>query len=282
MKKKTAVITGASSGFGFLTTIELAKEGFYVLATMRDLSKREKLVETLTDLGLQDYVDFQRLDVTKEQSIQEFGSILEGFEQITLLVNNAGFALGGFAEEVTVEEYRKQFDTNFFGLIAVTKAVLPHMRKQQYGKIINIGSISGQIGFPGLSPYVSSKYALEGFSECLRLEVNPFGIDVVLIEPGSYNTNIWTTGKQIAQKSLHIESPYNPMMEKVEREIAKGQSSLGDPMDVVRLICSIATKKSKTTKLRYSIGKGVKASIFLKNCLPWRLWEIIVLKRLFK
>ena len=129
MKKKTAVITGASSGFGFLTTIELAKEGFYVLATMRDLSKREKLVETLTDLGLQDYVDFQRLDVTKEQSIQEFGSILEGFEQITLLVNNAGFALGGFAEEVTVEEYRKQFDTNFFGLIAVTKTVLPHIEE---------------------------------------------------------------------------------------------------------------------------------------------------------
>lgn len=278
--KKIAIITGASSGFGFLSTIALAKEHFQVIATMRDLTKKEPLLQALSKLGLQDNVQFLTLDVTNEQSIHEFTQFLSNLGKIDVLVNNAGFALGGFAEEVTLAEYKKQFDTNFFGLIAVTQAVLPYMRKQKQGKIINISSISGQIGFPGLSPYVSSKFALEGYSESLRLEVKPFGIEVALVEPGSFKTNIWSSGKQIAQKSLDPHSPYNHMMRKIETQLEVGQEQYGDPQDVADLVKKIACKKQGDTKLRYPIGKGVRLGMALKSILPWKQWEKFVLKKI--
>lgn len=278
--KKIAIITGASSGFGFLSTIELAKEQFQVIATMRDLSKKEPLIKVLSQLGLQESVKFHTLDVTNEQSLQEFTIFLTTLGQIDVLVNNAGFALGGFAEEVSLHEYKKQFETNFFGLIGVTQAVLPYMREQRQGKIINISSISGHIGFPGLSPYVASKFALEGFSESLRLEVKPFGIEVALIEPGSYKTNIWSSGKQIAQNSLAPHSPYNSMMMKIENQLELGQNQYGDPQEVAELVRRIACEKQGETKLRYPIGKGVRAGLLLKKMLPWKLWERIVMKKL--
>ncbi|QOR66045.1 SDR family oxidoreductase [Cytobacillus suaedae] len=277
---KVAIITGASSGFGYLATIELAKEQFQVIATMRDLSKKEPLLKVLSQLGLQEFVHFQSLDVTNEQSLQEFTTFLSTLGRIDVLVNNAGFALGGFAEEVSLHEYKKQFDTNFFGLIAVTQAVLPYMRKQRQGKIINISSISGHIGFPGLSPYVSSKFALEGYSESLRLEVRPFGVEVALIEPGSYKTNIWSSGKQIAHKSLDPNSPYRHMMMKIENQLELGQNQYGEPQEVAELIRSIACKKQGETKLRYPIGKGVRVGLLLKKLLPWKLWERVVMKKL--
>jgi NAD(P)-dependent dehydrogenase (short-subunit alcohol dehydrogenase family) len=277
--KKIAIITGASSGFGFLSAIELAKEDYQVIATMRNLSKKEPLVKTLSQLGLLESVQFFRLDVTCDESLKEFKQFLTTIERIDVLVNNAGFAMGGFAEEVSLPEYRKQFDTNLFGLIGVTQAVLPYMRKQKQGKIINISSISGHIGFPGLSPYVASKYALEGFSESLRLEVMPFGIEVALIEPGSYKTNIWSSGKQIAQNSLNPDSPYKSMMKKIETQLELGQNHYGDPQEVAVLVRKIASEKPGVTKLRYPIGRGVRVGILLKSILPWKLWEKIVLKK---
>ena len=129
---------------------------------------------------------------------------MEDFGKVDVLINNAGYAGAGFVEEVSMEEYRKQFETNVFGVLAVTKAFLPLMRKQGQGCIINISSISGKVAFPGLSPYIASKHAIEGWSESLRLEMQPFGVKVVLIEPGSYKTNIWSTGKQVAVESLQV------------------------------------------------------------------------------
>lgn len=276
MDKKIAVITGASSGFGLITTLELAKKNYLVIATMRNLNKQEDLISQATKLNLQQNIKIQQLDVTNQNSIHNFQLFLKEINRVDLLINNAGYANGGFVEEIPVEEYRKQFETNLFGAISITQLVLPYMREQKSGKIINISSISGQVGFPGLSPYVSSKYALEGWSESLRLEVKPFGIDVALIEPGSYNTNIWEVGKQLATNQSDTSSPYKEYMGKIQKHINSGSDTFGNPIEVANKIIEIA--ESKRTNLRYPIGKGVKFMIFAKRILPWRLWEYLVLR----
>ncbi|RFT64966.1 SDR family oxidoreductase [Bacillus clarus] len=276
MNKKIAVITGASSGFGLLTTLELARKDYFVIATMRNLDKQVGLISKATAQNLQQNIKVQQLDVTDQNSIHNFQQFLKEIKKVDLLINNAGYANGGFVEEVPVEEYRKQFETNLFGAISITQIALPYMRKQKSGKIINISSISGQVGFPGLSPYVSSKYALEGWSESLRLEVKPFGIDVVLIEPGSYNTNIWEVGKQLAENQPETPSPYKEYMDKIQKHINNGSDTFGNPIDVANKIVEIA--ETKRTALRYPIGKGVKFMIFAKKILPWRLWEFLVLR----
>ncbi|PFA22776.1 short-chain dehydrogenase [Bacillus cereus] len=273
--KKTAIITGASSGFGLLTTLELAKKGYFVIATMRNLDKQTKLLSQANSLSLQKNIKIQQLDVTDQNSINAFQLFLKEVNQVDLLVNNAGYASGGFVEEVPIEEYKKQFETNVFGAISITQVVLPYMRKQKSGKIINVSSISGQVGFPGLSPYVSSKYALEGWSESLRLEVKPFGIDVCLIEPGSYNTNIWEVGQELAENYSETTSPYKEYMDKIQNHI-NHNDTFGNPIDVAQKIVAIAETKRAT--LRYPIGKGVKLMMAAKKVLPWRLWEFLVLR----
>ncbi|HDR7914318.1 TPA: SDR family oxidoreductase [Bacillus wiedmannii] len=276
MNKKIAIITGASSGFGLLTTLELAKKDYLVIATMRNLEKQVDLISQATKLNLQQNIKVQQLDVTDQGSIHNFQLFLNEINRIDILINNAGYANGGFIEEIPLEDYRKQFETNLFGAISITQLVLPYMRKQKSGKIINISSISGQVGFPGLSPYVSSKYALEGWSESLRLEVKPFGIDVVLVEPGSYNTNIWEVGKQLATNQSDTTSPYKEYMDKIQKHINSGSDTFGNPMDVANKIVEIA--EAKHTTLRYPIGKGVKFMILAKKILPWRLWEFLLLR----
>ncbi|MEY8348103.1 oxidoreductase [Bacillus cereus] len=273
--KKTAIITGASSGFGLLTTLELAKKGYFVIATMRNLDKQTKLLSQANSLSLQKNIKIQQLDVTDQNSINAFQLFLKEVNQVDLLVNNAGYASGGFVEEVPMEEYKKQFETNVFGAISITQIVLPYMRKQKSGKIINVSSISGQVGFPGLSPYVSSKYALEGWSESLRLEVKPFGIDVCLIEPGSYNTNIWEVGQELAENYSETTSPYKEYMDKIQNHI-NHNDTFGNPIDVAQKIVAIAETKKAT--LRYPIGKGVKLMMIAKQILPWKVWEFLVLR----
>jgi NAD(P)-dependent dehydrogenase (short-subunit alcohol dehydrogenase family) len=273
---KTAIVTGSSSGFGELIAIELAKSGFQVIATMRNLNKKEHLLNLAAADNVMDKITVFPLDVTMQESVEEFKEFVQSLGSVNVLVNNAGYAQGGFSEELKVDEYRSQFETNFFGVIAVTQAVLPSMRKQGAGKIINMSSISGRFGFPGLSAYVASKHALEGYSESLRLELKPFGIEVVLVEPGSYKTNIW---QSIESVSLPNDSPYELLKDSIMETLTAGQGSYGDPHDVARLAATIASTES-TTNLRYPIGRGVKTMIQLKNYLPWKTIERIVLKKL--
>jgi NAD(P)-dependent dehydrogenase (short-subunit alcohol dehydrogenase family) len=278
MTNKIAVITGASSGFGMLTSLEFAKQGFKVIATMRSIEKAKLLLEEARNLGCLEFIQIHELDVTSEESVKYLSTLLNELGRIDVLVNNAGYAGAGFVEEIPIVEYRKQFDTNVFGVMMVTQACLPIMRKQGKGNIINVSSISGLIGFPGISPYVASKHALEGWSECLRLEMKPFGIYVSLIEPGSFKTNIWSTGKQITEKSLEENSPYFSYMRKLETHIKNGESQFGDPIEVAIKIVEIAQEQEPN--LRYPIGKGVKLSLLLKKTLTWKSWEKLFLKRL--
>jgi NAD(P)-dependent dehydrogenase (short-subunit alcohol dehydrogenase family) len=273
-----AVVTGTSSGFGLLTSLELAKKGFHVIATMRNEEKAVELKDLAASMDCLDRILIHKLDVTSEASVNLFKGLLEQLGRVDVLVNNAGYAGAGFVEEIPISEYRSQFDTNVFGPIMVSQACLPFMRKARKGKIINVSSISGLIGFPGISPYVASKHALEGWTECLRLEMKPFGVDVSLIEPGSFKTNIWSTGKQITDKSLKEDSPYFTYMQSIDTYLKKGESQFGNPHEVANKIVEIA--QHPNPELRYPIGKGVKLSVFLKQSLAWKTWEKIFLKRL--
>lgn len=274
--RPVALVTGSSSGFGFLTAIELIKAGYYVIASMRNLHKADPLLAEVKKLDKQDHVEIIQMDVTDSDAIQRMRRRIEEIGRIDLLVNNAGFALGGFAEEVSNAELRRQFDTNFFGLAEVTQNIIPLMRERGSGRIINISSISGLIGFPALSSYVASKYALEGYSESLRLELKPFNIDVILIEPGSFKTNIWTLGRVNAEQSLSANSPYLSLRERIEQLLLSGQDRFGEPIDVAKLIVKVATVKRP--RLRYPIGKGVKMQILLKRLLSWKSWEKQILR----
>jgi NAD(P)-dependent dehydrogenase (short-subunit alcohol dehydrogenase family) len=276
-KQPVVFVTGASSGFGLLTSVALAGEGYRVLASMRSLDNRGRLEAAAKESGVTDRIEIVQLDVTDfsaaETVIQD---VIHRYGRIDLLVNNAGYAAGGFTEELAVEEWRRQFETNFFGLVAVTKAVLPSMRERRSGKIVNISSISGRIGFPSMGPYVASKFAVEGFSESLRLEMLPYGVHVVLIEPGSYKTDIWSKG--LGTVTINPNSPYVKEMKAILKYVNQVADTAPAPDEVIRQIVQVA--KSPYPKLRYPVGKGVKLGIVLKNMLPWKWWERMVTKRL--
>ncbi|WP_078379210.1 SDR family oxidoreductase [Sutcliffiella halmapala] len=278
MTHKTVLITGASGGFGKAFTKRFLQEGYQVIATVRNEDKKSIVLDGLSEEQLK-RLSFVLLDVTDEQSIVQFQVFLRKINRIDILINNAGFAVAGFTEELTISEYKMQFDTNFFGVIRVTNAVLPLMRSQGFGRIINISSISGLIGFPALSPYASSKHALEGYSESLRLEVKSFGIDVILIEPGSFQTNIWSSGTYLSKKAGHPNSPYKSLFSSMNERMLAESQRYGDPFLVANLVVSIATS-NKTPSLRYTVGKGVKLSLFVKHLLPWKIWERLVLRQL--
>ncbi|WP_339315754.1 SDR family oxidoreductase [Paenibacillus sp. FSL R10-2734] len=277
MHDRVALITGTSSGFGLLTALKLAGQGFKVVATMRDLSRKGELEQQAEQAGLLKQLHFMTMDVTDSDSIQAvISSVHETFGRIDVLVNNAGFAIGGFIEEISMEEWRQQMETNFFGLVAVTKAVLPVMREQRSGTIINVGSISGLSGFPGYAPYAASKFAVEGFSESLRHEMSPYGIRVVLIEPGSFRTPIW--GKGMEQIRRSEDSPYRERLDAVLRYSKHTAETAPDPRQVADLIGRITEMKSP--RLRYPIGKGTRILILGKMLLPWKWLERIIAKEL--
>src|SRR5215472_15838940 len=208
MPEKIAVVTGSASGFGLLTAVELAKAGFRVVASMRDLARREHLDQAAAGASISTLIDVRQLDVVNFQAIPPFvDSVASDYGRIDLLVNNAGFAVAGFAEDIRLEELRLQFETNFFGAVAMTKAVLPVMRQQRSGHIIQVSSIAGVHGSISVSSYAASKHALEGWSESLRMEVNSLGIKVVLVEPGAFQTDIWTRGAVMGKEAIKQTSP---------------------------------------------------------------------------
>jgi NAD(P)-dependent dehydrogenase (short-subunit alcohol dehydrogenase family) len=273
MPEKIALVTGASSGFGLLTSIELAKAGFLVVATMRDLGRREHLDKTAAAGGLTPKLDIRELDVTRFDTIQPFvDGAVRDYGRLDVLVNNAGFAVAGFAEDIKLDELRLQFETNFFGAVAMTKAVLPAMRRQRSGHIIQVSSISGLHGSVTVSSYSASKHALEGWSESLRMEVNSLGIKVVLVEPGAFQTGIWTRGARMGEQSTKQSSPNierSLRMRERLRELPKA-----DPIVVARLIVTIA--QDPNPKLRYLVGRDAKIQLAMKRLLPWKWHEKVV------
>ena len=274
---KTAVITGASSGFGLLTCVTLAKRGWRVLATMRDLSRRDKLESAARNAGVLDRIEYHALDVTNAQQIAAIADLVSSRpEPLHALVNNAGFALSGFAEEVTDGELRSQFETNFFGTAAVTRALLPKMRKQGFGHIVMLSSISGRVGFPGISSYVASKFALDGWTESLRYEMGTRGIRIVLIEPGKFETDIWTRNAQISDGMKDPDSPNVARVAHFQSGIKRDLGKRPDPQAVADLIARVL--ENPRPKLRYVIGTDAHKALLARKILPEKLWERIIVK----
>jgi NAD(P)-dependent dehydrogenase (short-subunit alcohol dehydrogenase family) len=217
-EKSVALITGSSSGIGFETALLLARNGFHTYASMRNLEKSRNIIE----IANRDELPLQviQLDVDDDKSVKDAIYKIESEQgRIDVVVNNAGYLLIGPLEELSIREFKEQFETNFFGAIRVIKEVLPMMRKQRAGTIVNISSLAGRIGPPLNSPYVSSKFALEGLSESMAYEIEQFGIKVVLVEPGYIKTNVassFKTGKDVVvttadnnNNSLYAEMTQN-------------------------------------------------------------------------
>ena len=192
--QKVALVTGSSSGIGLETALALAKDGYHTFASMRDVSKSGELENAAKKDNLS--IEVMELDVDKEESIiTAIKKVMESSGRLDVLVNNAGYGQFGCTEDVSVEDFRKQFETNFFSIVRIIQEVAPIMRNQKSGNIINISSVVGRMGLPGSPAYISSKFALEGLVECLRYELGQFGIKTTLIEPGVIKTNFFESMK---------------------------------------------------------------------------------------
>lgn len=252
--KKVAIVTGSSSGIGNAIVLELARNNFITYGTMRNLDKISDLKTIADQENLKIY--FKQLDVTDDNSVKNaINSIVAETGRIDVLVNNAGYGLVGAFEDLSLDEVQKQFETNVFGVIRVTQAVLPTMRKQESGIIVNISSGAGRFGYPTASAYVSSKFALEGLTESMSYEIEPFGIRTVLIEPGVIKTNFFNS-MSLARKSKDPDSPYLQMMQVMEKSVTKMLEKGTIPQYVAKTVLEAVT--SRNPKLRYLVGKDVE------------------------
>ncbi|MFB5632426.1 MAG: SDR family oxidoreductase [Nitrosopumilus sp.] len=192
--QKVALVTGSSSGIGLETALALAKDGYHTFASMRDTSKAGELENAAKKENLP--IEVIELDVDKEESIiSAIKKVIDSSGRLDVLVNNAGYGQFGCTEDVSLDDFRKQFETNFFSIVRIIQEVAPIMRNQNSGNIINISSVVGRMGLPGSPAYISSKFALEGLGECLRYELGQFGIKTTLIEPGVIKTNFFESMK---------------------------------------------------------------------------------------
>lgn len=258
------LITGTSSGFGLTTTVELAKQGWEVIATMRDLAKRAELDKALVTAGATRSVTVSQLDVTDASSIDRAIAELDlSNRPLDAVVHNAGVATGGAFEDLPDAEIRRIMEVNYFGVLALTRKLLPTFRAQRHGRIVVISSESAFAGQPGNSPYCASKWAIEGWAESIAYEVEHFGIDIILIEPGPYRTSIWENSPRVLPK----ESAYFPLLRHLEVTVeALVAKRAGDPTDGGRAVAKALA--ARRPRFRYAVGATAKFNHFARGKLP--------------
>lgn len=264
--KPTILITGASSGFGLLIANQLHKTGFNVIGTSRN---PEKYAAT---------VPFKMiaLDLDSEQSITTFSErLFKETAQLDVLINNAGFYVSGIAEETPIELGRQQLETNFWGTIKVTNAILPHFRKQKSGKIITVSSIIGLVSFPNTAYYAASKHALEGYFKSLRYELNEFNIEVAMIEPAAFKTNVINN----STATLNRISDYNTLRNKIQKFSDTLLDKAEDPILVAEKVIKVI--QTKQPKFRNVVGKGSSTLINMQH-FAYGVLEKSILKQLNK
>jgi NAD(P)-dependent dehydrogenase (short-subunit alcohol dehydrogenase family) len=273
---KVALVTGSSSGIGFETALGLARNGYHTYASMRDTKKGAKIKEIATKEKLP--ISIIPLDVDSPESIKAaISQIMSEKKRIDVLVNNAGYGIFGCLEDLSVEEFKAQFETNFFAIIRLIQEVAPIMRNQKSGTIVNVSSVAGRIGFPGSPAYISSKFAIEGLSECLRYELSPFGINTIIIEPGVIKTNFFSSMKM--PKNAKPDSPYKDITNKVVAGV-KMMAEMGTPPKEVADVI-IKAVQEKNPLPRYPVGndaimfleaKKMKTDIEFENYLKKELF----------
>lgn len=265
---KVALVTGASSGIGESAAVLLKEAGFKVYGAARRVEK----MKVLESKG----ISIVALDITSDESIlQCVQTITNEAGGIDVLINNAGYGSYGSIEDVPIDEARRQFEVNIFGLARLTQLVLPHMRKNAYGKIVNISSMGGKVFTPFGGWYHATKHALEGWSDCLRLEVKPFGVDVVIVEPGGINTP-WGA---IAAENLKKTSG-NGAYVKAANKTAAGMAQmyesnrLSHPDAIGKVILKAVT--ARKPKRRYVKGFGAKPSMFIRKWMGDAIYEAAI------
>lgn len=275
---RTVLITGCSSGFGLDTAVLLGRSGWQVFATMRNLDKRGPLDAALAEAGLgEPAVQVLQLDVTDPDSVEKaVGHVLEATGgAIDAVVHNAGVAAGGVFEELPEDECRRVMETNFFGVLALTRHVLPAMRAQRSGRLVVVSSNSAFSGTPGMSIYCASKWAVEGWAESVGMELAPFGVQVLLVEPGAYKTSIWDN----SPRHLPSDSPYAEMTATVEAKANQLTERFArDPREVAEAIRRVLD--ARRPRFRTTVGPDAKAMGFARGILPYRARSFVISKGL--
>ncbi len=258
---KVAVVTGSSTGIGFETALLLARSGFNTYASMRDLKKSKNIAEIAKTENLP--LTVVQLDVKDDTSVKgAISKIIAESKRIDVLVNNAGYGLFSPLEDVTLDQVKEQFETNFFGAIRVMHEVMPTMRRQRVGTIVNVSSLVGRIGLPASSAYVATKFALEGLSESMRYELNEFGINIILIEPGVIKTN-FIENLKTSNTTLKSESPYADLVDRISKEFGKMMDNSSSPKLVAEAILHAIT--SKEPKIRYVVGDDAESMMKIRK-----------------
>lgn len=263
---KNILITGTSSGIGAIIANHLTENGFNVIGTSRKGGTSNDNFKTL------------KLDVTNDESVKKLvEQALEIFGKIDVLINNAGMGIAGSVEDTPIENAKAQFETNYFGVVRMTQAVLPHMRAKNGGKIINIGSLMGLLGMPYQAHYAASKFAIEGFTQSLRHELVPFNIQATNICPGDFKSDFTKNRNTISTISTAYKSSFDSMMSMVHEDESNGD----DPIKIAKLVRQLIQKQGEL-KVRYVIGKTEQTiSVQLKRLIGDNLFERI-LKRVWK
>jgi short-subunit dehydrogenase len=259
--KKLAVVTGSSTGIGYETAVLLARSGYQTYATMRDTKKSERLTEIAKSENLP--LIIAQLDVNNDKSVKDaIDKILSEQERIDVIVNNAGYGLFSPIEELSLDQIKEQFETNFFGAIRVIHAVIPTMRKQRAGTIVNVSSLVGRVGLPLSSAYVATKFALEGLTESVRYELSQFGIKVILIEPGVIKTNFIENLKTstVSESKSNYADLNESISKRFETMMANSSTS---PKVVAETILNAVT--SEDPKLRYIVGEDAQSILKIRN-----------------
>jgi NAD(P)-dependent dehydrogenase (short-subunit alcohol dehydrogenase family) len=263
----TVLITGTSSGFGLVTAVELAKRGWNVIATMRDLTKRAALDRAAAAAGVTKLVRIEQLDVTDVKSIDRALSDLDLQRRpLDAVVHNAGVAVGGAFEDLSDAHVRRVMDVNYFGVLALTQRLLPSFRAQRRGRIVIVSSESAFAGQPANSPYCASKWAIEGWAESVAYELEHFGIEIILIEPGAYRTNIWESSPRVLPET----SAYRPLLRHLEVTIDTYVAKTArDPREVAKAIAQALD--APRPRFRTAVGPTAKFMHFARGKLPSRV-----------
>ena len=263
--KKTVLVTGCSSGIEYATCLMFGRNNFATYGSVRDLSKAERIQEITNREKLP--LKIIRLDVNEDESIRiGIQKIISESGRIDILINNAGYGMFGPIEEISIKEIKEQFETNFFGTIRLIKAIVPIMRKQRNGTIVNISSMVGRFGVPLNAAYVSSKFALEGLSESISFELEEFGIKVILVEPGVIQTDFF---QNLKIKGNDTKSPYYKLMEKRIAFLKTAMKNSVSSSDQVANTILHAVK-SGDPDMRYVIGNDATNSIHMRKSLSDR------------
>jgi len=254
--EKVALVTGSSSGIGLETVLSLARDGYYTFASMRNVGKAGELEHAVKKENLP--VEIIELDVDKEESIiSAIKKVVTKNGRLDVLVNNAGYGQFGCTEDLTINDFRKQFETNFFSIVRIIQEVAPIMRKQNSGNIINISSVVGRMGLPGSPAYISSKFALEGLGECLRYELGQFGIKTTMIEPGVIKTNFFNSMKV-------PESKIDPKYKTLTDNILAGLKMMVEMGTAPSQVADVVMKAIHDDEMLPRYVVGTDAAMFLE------------------